>query len=54
MTVQAHNRFVVCVVVVKFAVNGNQALQNMISKEVGPFFELRDLSGECVIVVPEA
>ena len=27
MTAQAHNRFVFCVVVVKFAVNGNQALE---------------------------
>ena len=26
MTAQAHNRFVFCVVVVEFAVNGNQAL----------------------------
>ena len=26
MTVQAHNRFVFCVVVAEFAVNGNQAL----------------------------
>ena len=25
MTAQAHNRFVFCVVVVEFAVNGNQA-----------------------------
>ena len=28
-------------------------LQNMVSKEVGSFFELQDLSCECVIVVPE-
>ena len=26
MTAQSHNRFVFCVVVVEFAVNGNQAL----------------------------
>ena len=30
MTAQAHNRFVFCVVVVEFAVNGNQALQHII------------------------
>ena len=30
MTAQAHNRFVSCVVIVEFAVNGNQALSNML------------------------
>ena len=29
MTAQAHNRFVFCVVVVEFALNGNQALTKL-------------------------
>ena len=35
MTAQPNNRFVFCVVVVKFAVSGNQALQNVDFWKVG-------------------
>ena len=39
MTAQPHNRFVFCVVVVEFAVNGNQALETHIE---GKFLNLLD------------
>ena len=52
MTDQPHNRFVFCVVVVEFAVNGNQALQDCLT--ILPLFlfmwweDFQKISWKCV------